>query len=166
MAKKTVQNATKPPPSMLTVASPTEASPAAPPKRLRRAAPKPKLPPAPTVVGVNPVPQMLPPESPEQAAGAAQAHLPTSPQAVHATFVLLEPHAKQVSLCGDFNAWSPVATPMTRQTDGHWVATLALRPGRHQYKFVADGQWLPDPNAHEFVPNEFGSLNSVIEVRG
>jgi 1,4-alpha-glucan branching enzyme len=55
---------------------------------------------------------------------------------------------------------------MKRQADGHWEASLALPPGRYQYKFVVDGQWLPDPNAHELIPNDFGSLNSVMEVRG
>jgi len=44
--------------------------------------------------------------------------------------------------------------------------TIAVRPGRYQYKFVADGQWLHDPKAQENVPDPHGSLNSVIEVRG
>jgi hypothetical protein len=42
---------------------------------------------------------------------------------------------------------------------------LALPPGLYQYKFVVDGQWLPDPNAHAFAPNGFGTVNSVIEIR-
>ena len=166
MATKTVKNATKPLPSVLTVASATEARPAAPPKRLRQAAaPRPKLPPTPTVVSPNPVQQPLPPESPEQAAGATQAELSAAPQTVNATFVLLDPHASQVSLCGEFNAWSPAATPMKRQAGGRWETTLALPPGRYQYKFVVDGQWLPDAKAHAFVHNDFGSFNSLINIR-
>jgi 1,4-alpha-glucan branching enzyme len=139
MAKKTVKNPTKPVPSAVTAASSAEPSPAAPP------------PPS--------------PESPEQAVVAAQAKVMAAPQTVHTTFVHFDPHATQVSLCGDFNEWSPAAAPMKRQADGHWQTTLALRPGRYQYKFVVDGQWLPDPNAHAFVPNDFGSLNSLIDVR-
>ena len=46
-----------------------------------------------------------------------------------------------------------------------WEATLALQPGRYEYKFVADGEWLHDPNAQENLPNPHGSLNSVMEVR-
>lgn len=48
---------------------------------------------------------------------------------------------------------------------GRWETTLSLRPGKYQYKFVADGQWIHDPNARENVPNAHGSLNSVVEVR-
>jgi hypothetical protein len=156
MAKKTVKKTTKALPSALTVASPISASPATPPARLRQAA-------APTAMSLNPVP-LAPPVSREQPAAVAQAHLPTAPQTVSAAFVLFEPQASQVCLSGEFNAWSPTATPMARQPEGLWKAVLALRPGRYQYKFVVDGQWLPDPKAPQSVFNEHGSLNSVVEL--
>jgi 1,4-alpha-glucan branching enzyme len=70
-----------------------------------------------------------------------------------------------VAVSGDFNAWSPHAAPMRRQQNGQWETALVLQPGRYQYKFVADGQWLHDPQAAEVVPNDQGTLNSVIEVR-
>jgi 1,4-alpha-glucan branching enzyme len=54
---------------------------------------------------------------------------------------------------------------MTRKDGGRWEATVALQPGRYQYKFIVDGQWLHDPNARENVANPHGSLNSVMEVR-
>jgi len=54
---------------------------------------------------------------------------------------------------------------MNRQNGGLWETSLALPPGRYEYKFVVDGQWLPDPNAHENVFNAHGTLNSVVEVR-
>ena len=80
------------------------------------------------------------------------------------TFHVYEPHARRVSLAGEFNQWDPIAAPMQSHDDGHWSITLDLPPGRYQYKFVVDGQWLPDLTAHENVPNEHGTLNSVIEV--
>ncbi|HTL59882.1 MAG TPA: glycogen-binding domain-containing protein [Candidatus Limnocylindrales bacterium] len=83
---------------------------------------------------------------------------------VNVSFALVRPGARQVSLCGEFNAWSPEAGPMTPHDDGHWEAIVALRPGRYQYKFLVDGEWVPDPLVQETVPNEFGSFNSVIEV--
>jgi hypothetical protein len=83
---------------------------------------------------------------------------------VEVKFWLLEPHAKRVFLSGVFNGWSPDATPMQRQSDGRWETTLALRPGRYQYKFVVDGEWIPDVHAMENVVNDFGTLNSVVEV--
>jgi hypothetical protein len=85
-------------------------------------------------------------------------------QTANATFVLHAPQAKHVSVSGDFNKWSPDAAPMKRRSDGRWETALLLRPGRYQYKFVADGQWLHDPNARESVPNVHGSLNSVIDI--
>ena len=91
--------------------------------------------------------------------------MPSAPRTVNVAFALLAPHAKQVSLCGDFNGWTPGVTPMKQQDGGRWVATLALKPGRYQYKFVADGQWLHDPQAQENTPDPHGSFNSVIEVR-
>jgi len=56
--------------------------------------------------------------------------------------------------------------PMQAGEGGHWEATCALKPGRYRYKFVVDGEWLHDPNAQENEPNERGSLNSVVQIRG
>lgn len=101
-------------------------------------------------------------------AGAPTHHPPLVPtpgsRTVNVTFVLLKPGARQVSLCGEFNSWSPAATPLQREGKDRWAVTLALPPGRHQYKYVVDQQWLPDLNACEFVLNDFGSLDSVIEI--
>ena len=68
-------------------------------------------------------------------------------------------------MCGDFNGWSPIATPMKRHSDGHWETTVALAPGRYQYKLIVDGEWIADPAAQKNLPNEHCSLNSVVEVR-
>ncbi len=118
----------------------------------------------------------MPPLAPTPPKAAATASESTSPAALPAsappvapreakvTFTLVEPQAKLVCVSGTFNAWAPEATPLARQTDGRWAVTLALPPGRHEYKFVVDGQWLPDPKAPENVFNVHGTLNSVVEV--
>jgi 1,4-alpha-glucan branching enzyme len=54
---------------------------------------------------------------------------------------------------------------MKRHNDGTWETTVALAPGRYQYKLIVDGEWIADPAAQKNVPNEHGTLNSVIEVR-
>jgi 1,4-alpha-glucan branching enzyme len=95
----------------------------------------------------------------------AQAAAPTASRTAKVTFALKKPEAKHVSLCGDFNDWSPERTPMIRKEGGQWEVAVTLRPGKYQYKFVADDQWLVDPSALENVPNPHGSLNSVREVR-
>jgi 1,4-alpha-glucan branching enzyme len=101
---------------------------------------------------------------PEAALSPAPSLRAKSHQTIGVTFSLVDPEAKQVSVCGEFNDWTPNATPLTRKANGRWETTLALRAGRYQYKFVADGRWLHDPKAHENIPNPHGSLNSVVEV--
>ena len=65
-----------------------------------------------------------------------------------------------VQLAGDFNSWKPV--PMSRGKGGAFEVELPLSPAAHQYKFVVDGQWVPDPDNAARVPNPFGTTNSVV----
>jgi 1,4-alpha-glucan branching enzyme len=80
-------------------------------------------------------------------------------------FVLRAPKARSVSVGGDFNSWNPKTVTAKRDNDGAWKARLNLSPGRYQYKFLVDGQWLNDPNCNTTVPNSFGTLNCVIDVK-
>ncbi len=72
--------------------------------------------------------------------------------------------AEQVFVAGDFNNWDPAATPMKRHKEGYWKAKLRLRPGRYEYKFLADGQWVNYVRGVERVPNPFGTENMVLWV--
>lgn len=83
--------------------------------------------------------------------------------ACQVTFRYEAPGAGGVFLAGEFNGWSDSASPMTN-TDGVWTRTVALAPGTYQYKFVADGQWLQDPNNPEGTGDGFGGQNSVLKV--
>ncbi|NOG53266.1 MAG: AAA family ATPase [Planctomycetes bacterium] len=68
-------------------------------------------------------------------------------------------------IAGDFNNWSPDATPMKYNTQlGVFEACLKLTPGRHAYRYVIDHEWQTDRQNPMSEPNEYGSLNSVIEV--
>lgn len=97
---------------------------------------------------------------------AAKGSLGTTAQrTVEVTFALVQPEARQVLLGGTFNNWSAEATPLDRLDDGRWQTRLTLAPGRHEYKFLVDGQWQPDPNAQEQAVNDYGTINSVVEVR-
>src|SRR6266436_3698847 len=64
-----------------------------------------------------------------------------------ASFFCDAPQAAQVSLVGDFNRWDPNATPMVRQPDGRWTASLELTHGYHEYVFLVDGELVLDPKA-------------------
>jgi len=78
-------------------------------------------------------------------------------------FRLSMPQARTVAVVGTFNNWDTKQTPMQKDGAG-WKATVPLAPGRYEYRFVADAQWLSDPNAKESVGNDFGSTNSVLVV--
>jgi hypothetical protein len=79
-------------------------------------------------------------------------------------FKLRNPHAKSAFVAGSFNSWDLKRTPMQKEDDGEWKATVSLPPGRYEYRFVVDGHWISDPKAKESVHNSFGSTNSVITV--
>ncbi len=75
------------------------------------------------------------------------------------------PGARRVFLAGDFNEWSPVATPMHKNSRLNvWQTCLPLPPGRYQYKLVVDGKWTADPHNARTETNPFGEVNSVIVV--
>jgi len=85
---------------------------------------------------------------------------------IEVVFALESPGAKQVYLCGDFNQWSPLNLRMfQRNGNGQWEKRVTLSPGRYEYKFIVDGEWLHDAKAGESAPNIHGSLNSVVRVQ-
>jgi hypothetical protein len=86
------------------------------------------------------------------------------PEAPKAHLKLVKPDAKSVCVAGSFNEWNPARTPLTRVSDGTWIGELSGISGRHEYLFVVDGQWVPDPNATESVQNPFGGRNSVLVI--
>lgn len=88
---------------------------------------------------------------------------PAAPQP-NISLEFIRPGAKQVGVAGSFNDWRPERTPLVQIGNGRWVGDLNVKPGRHEYLFVVDGQWLPDPNAKESVQNPFGGKNSVLTV--
>ena len=71
---------------------------------------------------------------------------------------------KKVVVAGSFNDWQPDKEMKDKNGDGHYRCRLLLLPGEYQYKFLVDGEWRSDAGNKDFVPNEFGSLNSVLIV--
>jgi predicted carbohydrate-binding protein with CBM48 len=79
-------------------------------------------------------------------------------------FVLAAPAASRVLIVGDFNGWSPTATPMRRTPAGLWSLDIPLPAGRHTYAFVVDGVLVPDPNALGSADDDFGVPSSIVVV--
>ncbi len=74
------------------------------------------------------------------------------------------PEASEVQLAGDFNDWMPHTTPMNRLSDGDFESRLRLPRGRYRYRLVIDGRWSHDQNNPTIETNEYGELNSIVEV--
>jgi 1,4-alpha-glucan branching enzyme len=100
-----------------------------------------------------------------QKSQASGTHIPL-PRKIEVVFALERPNAKEVFLCGDFNQWSQMSLRMLQWNgNGRWEKRLALPPGRYEYKFIVDGEWMHDARAGENAPNAHGSLNSVVHVQ-
>jgi 1,4-alpha-glucan branching enzyme len=82
----------------------------------------------------------------------------------HADLFCHAPEARQVSVVGDFNNWDSNATPMIRQPDGRWMASLELSHGYHLYVFLVDGKRMLDPNATGKAKNSHNETLSLLAV--
>ncbi len=80
-----------------------------------------------------------------------------------ATFAFEATDRTAVYVAGTFNEWDPSKHRLKKQNGVH-TATLFVPKGRHEYKFIIDDVWCPDPDCHEWVLNDMGTLNSVLTV--
>jgi chromosome partitioning protein len=72
---------------------------------------------------------------------------------------------ERIAVAGDFNRWSPTATPLRHNAKLGVAETLVtLAPGAHQYRIVRDGRWVTDPYNERREPNPHGEDNSVVHV--
>ena len=78
------------------------------------------------------------------------------------------PHAlaaRSVHVVGEFNDWSTTAHPMAQDGEA-FTARIWLTPGRpYRFRYLVDGErWQNDWDADDYVPNEFGGDDSVIDL--
>ena len=92
--------------------------------------------------------------------GAGQGH-------VEVTFEVNQAvRAERANLCGEFNSWSQDSHPMERKLDGGFSLTLLLDAGRaYRFRYLLDGErWENDWAADDYVPNEYGGDDSVVDL--
>lgn len=77
-----------------------------------------------------------------------------------------EVNAQKAVVCGEFNNWATDAHPMRRLKDGGFSATISVSAGQsYRFRYLLDGvRWKNDPEANGYVPNDYGSDDSVVEV--
>lgn len=79
-------------------------------------------------------------------------------------FEYFAPGAKKVEIAGTFNDWKPA--PLKKSNEGKWSGSLDLQLGKYEYRYLVDETWQNDQRPVECVPNNFGSWNCVVEVKG
>jgi hypothetical protein len=74
--------------------------------------------------------------------------------------------AVELYLCGDFNNWHTTGVPMALEPDGSWVARITLETGKsYRYRFIDNqGRWHNDWDADAYVPNVYGTEDSVVDL--
>ena len=70
-----------------------------------------------------------------------------------------------VSVVGDFNDWTPGATPLKSRGEAR-IASVSLPAGqRYAFRYLGEGgRWFNDDGAHDYEANEFGGMNGVIDA--
>jgi chromosome partitioning protein len=106
----------------------------------------------------------LPPSTPEDTARKIEKIYGPQPSDDGVVFVVRASGARQVQVAGSFNDWNPGRTPMQHVDRDTFQIRVPLRPGRHLYRYVVDGQWRNDPANHAVELNPYGELNNVVEV--
>ena len=70
-----------------------------------------------------------------------------------------------VYIVGSFNDWNPMQARLHDESGaGCYRVSLALAPGRYEYKFVVNGQWRIDPKCQDPIVNRYNTLNGVFTV--
>ncbi len=69
-----------------------------------------------------------------------------------------------VFLVGDFNGWDETSHPLEWLDNGTHAVTVELQPGEYEFKYKCGCVWFNDSGAHKYVPNCWGSENSVVIV--
>ncbi|HTX52796.1 MAG TPA: isoamylase early set domain-containing protein [Candidatus Baltobacteraceae bacterium] len=74
--------------------------------------------------------------------------------------------AVELYLCGDFNDWHTSGMPMKQEPDGSWACRIILESGKsYRFRYYDNqGRWHNDWDADAYVPNVFGTEDSVVDL--
>ncbi|MBI4684335.1 MAG: isoamylase early set domain-containing protein [Nitrospirae bacterium] len=74
--------------------------------------------------------------------------------------------AQMVSVVGDFNNWNLTENQMKKLKNGDFTLTLEL-PCNREYRFrylIDSNRWENDWFADKYIPNDFGTEDSVVVI--
>ncbi len=74
--------------------------------------------------------------------------------------------ATSVAVVGEFNDWEKEAHPMKQRKDGRFSRTVALKAGAdYRFRFWVNGsRWENAWDADKYLPNEFGTEDSIVSI--
>ena len=73
--------------------------------------------------------------------------------------------SEEVALAGDFNDWDPTSIKLEKK-NGFYKTEVRLKPeSEYKFKYLIDGEvWENDYEADAYVPNEFGTADSLVAI--
>jgi len=86
---------------------------------------------------------------------------------VKVTFVLPADHPhKDASVVGEFNDWDPSANKLIKRNNNTYSTAVILEKGKsYAFRYYApDGSWFNDEAADDYIQNEHGSVNCVVQA--
>lgn len=79
-------------------------------------------------------------------------------------FVIFQQESKKVEITGSFTNWQKIPLAPAGQ-GGYWEITLEVPAGEHRYSFIVDEiHPLPDPTVAVRETDDFGTMNSILNV--
>lgn len=79
------------------------------------------------------------------------------------TFEYSGNNASSVSLVGEFNDWQPMAMSFNKKLKVFRTKVRLPKNGRFHFRYLIDEKdWENDAEADEYLPNDFGTVNSVV----
>jgi len=79
-------------------------------------------------------------------------------------FRIYKPGARFISIVGDFNNWNPENDLLTQHKDGIWRLTKRIPRGTYRYKFIVDGEWVPDLYNLKSASDDNGDICSILTI--
>ncbi|BBN83278.1 1,4-alpha-glucan-branching protein [Pseudoalteromonas sp. A25] len=82
------------------------------------------------------------------------------------TFEFSHPQAKKVELVGEFTDWKPLAMKFVKKDKAFKLKQRLPVDKQYHFKYLIDGkQWDNDTQADAYVPNSFGTDNSIVNTQ-
>ena len=73
--------------------------------------------------------------------------------------------AKTVALVSEYNGWQPIEMKQRKKDQIFYTKIRLPNEGQYQYRYlINDREWENDEAADNYVANEFGSDNSVVQT--